>query len=161
MSKGRGAWTCRPFPGDAPVGGPVGTETQVLVAGKLYKRADGKFGFRVTASNGQVVATDGGQGYSGKGDARSTLEKLRPRTRFRLRRVVAAGTGEASPVDSPEREGRSRGFLCSPGPLLHRPQLVGEHSGRRREGGGELLPVPFEACHFILELSGQDAFRTE
>ena len=44
--------------------------------GEIFKRADGKFGFRVTASNGQVVATDGGQGYSGKGDAKSTLEKL-------------------------------------------------------------------------------------
>ncbi len=44
--------------------------------GEIYKRSDGKFGFRVKASNGQVVATDGGQGYSGKSDARSTLEKL-------------------------------------------------------------------------------------
>ena len=46
------------------------------MAGELFKRADGKYGFRVTASNGQVVATDGGQGYSAKSDARSTLEKL-------------------------------------------------------------------------------------
>ena len=44
--------------------------------GEIFKRADGKFGFRVTASNGQVVATDGGQGYSGKSDAKSTLQKL-------------------------------------------------------------------------------------
>ena len=46
------------------------------MSGEIFKRADGKFGFRVKASNGQVVATDGGQGYSGKSDARSTLEKL-------------------------------------------------------------------------------------
>ena len=46
------------------------------MAGELFKRADGKYGFRVTASNGQVVATDGGQGYSAKSDARSTLDKL-------------------------------------------------------------------------------------
>ena len=44
--------------------------------GEIYKRSDGKFGFRVKASNGQVVATDGSQGYSAKSDARSTLEKL-------------------------------------------------------------------------------------
>lgn len=44
--------------------------------GEIYKRADGKYGFRVKASNGQVVATDGSQGYSDKGDARSTLQKL-------------------------------------------------------------------------------------
>lgn len=46
------------------------------MAGQLFKRADGRFGFRVTASNGQVVATDGNQGYSAKSDARSALEKL-------------------------------------------------------------------------------------
>ena len=46
------------------------------MAGELFKRADDKYGFRVTASNGQVVATDGGQGYSAKSDARATLEKL-------------------------------------------------------------------------------------
>ncbi len=45
-------------------------------SGELYKRADGKWAFRVRASNGQVVATDGGQGYGSKTSARSTLEKL-------------------------------------------------------------------------------------
>lgn len=44
--------------------------------GQLYKRADGKYGFRVKASNGEIVATDGSQGYNDKADARSTLEKL-------------------------------------------------------------------------------------
>jgi uncharacterized protein YegP (UPF0339 family) len=44
--------------------------------GEIYKRTDDKWGFRVKASNGQVVATDGGQGYSAKSDAKSTLEKL-------------------------------------------------------------------------------------
>ncbi len=37
---------------------------------------DGKYGFRVKASNGQVVATDGGRGYSEKANARETLTKL-------------------------------------------------------------------------------------
>jgi uncharacterized protein YegP (UPF0339 family) len=46
------------------------------MAGEIFKRADGNYGFRVKASNGQVVATDGGQGYSSKSDAKSTLEKL-------------------------------------------------------------------------------------
>ena len=46
------------------------------MSGELFKRADGKYGFRVHASNGQVVATDGGQGYSAKSDARHTLEQL-------------------------------------------------------------------------------------
>jgi uncharacterized protein YegP (UPF0339 family) len=50
----------------------------VVVAGngEIYKRADGKFGFRVKASNGEQVASDGGQGYNNKADAKSTLEKL-------------------------------------------------------------------------------------
>ena len=45
-------------------------------SGELYKRKDGKWAFRVKASNGQTVATDGGQGYSSKKSARSTLENL-------------------------------------------------------------------------------------
>ena len=44
--------------------------------GEVYKRADGKWAFRVKASNGETVATDGGQGYSAKADAKSTLRKL-------------------------------------------------------------------------------------
>lgn len=44
--------------------------------GEIYKRTDGKWAFRVKASNGETVATDGGQGYSGKADAKSTLTKL-------------------------------------------------------------------------------------
>lgn len=44
--------------------------------GQVYQRNDGKWAFRVRASNGEIVATDGGQGYSAKRDAQSTLEKL-------------------------------------------------------------------------------------
>lgn len=44
--------------------------------GEITKRTDGKLGFRVHASNGQVVATDGGQRYDRIGHARETLEKL-------------------------------------------------------------------------------------
>jgi uncharacterized protein YegP (UPF0339 family) len=44
--------------------------------GEIYKRQDGKYAFRVKASTGEAVATDGGQGYNNKSDARSTLEKL-------------------------------------------------------------------------------------
>jgi uncharacterized protein YegP (UPF0339 family) len=44
--------------------------------GQVYKRTDGKWAFRVKANNGEIVATDGGQGYSAKGDAQSTLAKL-------------------------------------------------------------------------------------
>jgi uncharacterized protein YegP (UPF0339 family) len=44
--------------------------------GELYRRADGKWGFRVKASNLKIVATDGSQGYESKASARATLEKL-------------------------------------------------------------------------------------
>lgn len=44
--------------------------------GEIYKRNDDKWAFRVKASNGEIVATDGGQGYEAKASARSTLEKL-------------------------------------------------------------------------------------
>jgi len=45
-------------------------------SGELYQRTDFRWAFRVKASNGQVVATDGGQGYESKSDARDTLEKV-------------------------------------------------------------------------------------
>ena len=54
------------------------SETGPVMAGsgEIYKRSDGKYAFRVKASNGQVVATDGSQGYDSKSSARSTLERL-------------------------------------------------------------------------------------
>ncbi len=43
---------------------------------EVYKRSDGKWAFRIKAANGQVVATDGSQGYNSKVDARATLTKI-------------------------------------------------------------------------------------
>ncbi|MEA2494801.1 MAG: hypothetical protein QOJ29_2712 [Thermoleophilaceae bacterium] len=45
-------------------------------SGQVYERADGKYAFRVKAANGEIVATDGGQGYDDEADAKETLEKL-------------------------------------------------------------------------------------
>lgn len=36
---------------------------------EIYKRSDGKWAWRVRAENGQIVATDGGQGYENHLDA--------------------------------------------------------------------------------------------
>ena len=44
--------------------------------GETYKRSDGKFAFRVKALNGEIVATDGSQGYSTRASAKETLQKL-------------------------------------------------------------------------------------
>lgn len=45
-------------------------------SGETYQRSDGKYAFRVKARNNEIVATDGGQGYNSRTDAKSTLEKL-------------------------------------------------------------------------------------
>ncbi|MDQ2826822.1 MAG: right-handed parallel beta-helix repeat-containing protein [Actinomycetota bacterium] len=46
-------------------------------SGELYKGDDGTWAFRVKASNGKVVATDGGPpGHKAKADARAVLQKL-------------------------------------------------------------------------------------
>ena len=42
---------------------------------EVYERADGKWGWRVKADNGQVVATDGNQGY----ESLASCEKMRTR----------------------------------------------------------------------------------
>jgi parallel beta-helix repeat protein len=44
--------------------------------GEIFKADNGKWSFRVKASNGTVVAVDDGPGYSGKSQARATLQKL-------------------------------------------------------------------------------------
>lgn len=36
---------------------------------QFYKRADGKWAWRMIAANSQVIATDGGQGYENYEDA--------------------------------------------------------------------------------------------
>jgi uncharacterized protein YegP (UPF0339 family) len=45
-------------------------------SGDVYKRADGKWAWRLKAGNGQIVATDGSQGYSNSTGAKATLEKV-------------------------------------------------------------------------------------
>lgn len=45
-------------------------------SGELYKGTDGKWSFRVKASNGKVVAVNDEPGYKAKSEARSVLQKL-------------------------------------------------------------------------------------
>ena len=45
-------------------------------SGEDYPRSDGKYAFCVRAGNNEIVATDGGQGYNSRADAKATLEKL-------------------------------------------------------------------------------------
>lgn len=44
--------------------------------GEVYKGSDGVWGFRVKASTGEIVATDGGHGHTSKEHARATLQML-------------------------------------------------------------------------------------
>ncbi|TKR27146.1 DUF1508 domain-containing protein [Cellulomonas hominis] len=42
----------------------------------LYERPDGRWGWRLKADNGQVIATDGTQGYENEQDARSMADRI-------------------------------------------------------------------------------------
>ena len=44
--------------------------------GEIYRAENGKWSFRVKASNGTVVAVDDGPGYKAKSEARATLQRL-------------------------------------------------------------------------------------
>ena len=44
--------------------------------GEIFKAENGRWSFRVKASNGTVVAIDDGPGYKAKSEARATLQKL-------------------------------------------------------------------------------------
>lgn len=43
---------------------------------EVYKRIDGRWAWRVRATNGQIIATDGGQGYNNEADADSMGRRL-------------------------------------------------------------------------------------
>ena len=43
---------------------------------EIYARKDGKYAFRIKASNGQTVATDGSQGYEARSSAKKTSDKI-------------------------------------------------------------------------------------
>lgn len=42
----------------------------------VYKRADGKWAWNLKADNGQIVATDGGQGYNNEADAQQMADAV-------------------------------------------------------------------------------------
>lgn len=44
--------------------------------GEVFKRKDGKWAWHIKAADGRIVATDGGQGYNTRTDAKATVEKV-------------------------------------------------------------------------------------
>ena len=42
----------------------------------LYKRKDGLWAWNLKADNGQIIATDGGQGYSSRSDAERMADRV-------------------------------------------------------------------------------------
>jgi len=42
----------------------------------LYTRVDGKWAWRLKADNGQIIATDGDQGYDNEDDARLMADRI-------------------------------------------------------------------------------------
>ncbi|MGK9222265.1 MULTISPECIES: YegP family protein [unclassified Microbacterium] len=42
----------------------------------LVQRVDGKWGWRLEADNGQIIATDGSQGYENENDARTMADRV-------------------------------------------------------------------------------------
>jgi uncharacterized protein YegP (UPF0339 family) len=43
---------------------------------EIYKRSDGLFDWRLRASNGQIIATSGGQGYTERNDAQEGADRV-------------------------------------------------------------------------------------
>lgn len=43
---------------------------------EIYQRSDKKWAWRLKASNGEIVATDGGQGYESKASCKATALKV-------------------------------------------------------------------------------------
>lgn len=43
---------------------------------EIYQREDDRWAWRLVAANGQIIATDGGQGYENRQDLDDTLESI-------------------------------------------------------------------------------------
>lgn len=43
---------------------------------EVYPRVDGRFAWRLVAQNGNIIATDGGQGYENEVDAEDIANKI-------------------------------------------------------------------------------------
>lgn len=42
----------------------------------VYERKDGTWGWRLRADNGNIIATDGGQGYENEAEARAMVDAI-------------------------------------------------------------------------------------
>jgi uncharacterized protein YegP (UPF0339 family) len=84
-------------------------------SGELYKGADGKWDFRVKASNGKVVAVNDGPGYKAKPEARTVLQKLLAGDyKGPIREPAAVTCGQEISTDT-TLDGN---LLCNEGPAL-------------------------------------------
>jgi uncharacterized protein YegP (UPF0339 family) len=54
----------------------LGRRFELMAEQKLYKRPDGRWGWRLKADNGRIIATDGTQGYENESDARSMRDRV-------------------------------------------------------------------------------------
>lgn len=43
----------------------------------VYQRSDGLWAWRITSDNGNIIATDGGQGYENRTDCEDMFNKIR------------------------------------------------------------------------------------
>ena len=51
-------------------------EGDLMAERLVYQRSDGKWAWRLSADNGAVIATDGGQGYDNVDDCRSIADRI-------------------------------------------------------------------------------------
>lgn len=43
---------------------------------EIYERTDGRWAWRLVAANGNIIATDGGQGYENRSDCSSIAQHI-------------------------------------------------------------------------------------
>lgn len=83
--------------------------------GELFKGKDGTWAFRVKASDGQIVATDGGAGYSSEAAARTALREL---LRGGLNGPITTLATVACGQEITENTTLDGDLLCTAGPAL-------------------------------------------
>lgn len=47
-----------------------------MIHAETFRRQDGRFAWHAKSGNGEIIATDGGQGYENEGDAQKMADRL-------------------------------------------------------------------------------------
>ena len=74
---------------------PLATAEDTIATLLVYERADKKWAWHLEADNGQIVATDGGQGYENEVDCQAEADAIVINGAYKNARRMRRGTKQS------------------------------------------------------------------